>query len=159
MSVGYVNDGRALEERIEAFLSSSGYLTERNVVREGRSGGRHEVDVLASKADGIAEFSVMVECKAWSQPIEKDVVSKVAYVMGDLGLNKGIIVSLAGWRAGAEQAARELGIDLWDSTDLERYLGQVLVAELRGGVPQAQRRIVGPLPLIDRDTAEQRLHR
>src|SRR5262249_15346945 len=90
------------------------------------------------------EFSTMIECKAWNHPIEKDIVSKVNYVVRDLGLNKGIIVSLAGCRIGAEQAAKELGIDLWDGYEIEKRLGQVVVAELRGS--GTSRRTVRGLP-------------
>jgi len=61
----------------------------------------------------------MVECKAWDRPIENDVVSKVSYVVRDLGLNKAIVVALRGWRIGAEKSAKELGIELWGRTKLK----------------------------------------
>jgi len=69
--------GNDLEAQIERFFASNDYETTRNVSLVGRSGGRHEIDVLAKKSDGITDFSVMVECKAWNHPIEKDIVSKV----------------------------------------------------------------------------------
>jgi Restriction endonuclease len=147
------NDGRALEAAIGEFFEANGYATERNVVLEGRSGGRHEVDVLAVKADGVTEFRVVVECKQWNRPIEKDVVSKVGYVVQDLGLNKGIVVSLEGWRVGAERAASELRIDLWDSVDLEKRLGGIAVSHLKGGSSSPQRRVTAPRPVVDRDFA------
>jgi len=50
--------------------------------------------------------------------------------MRDLGLNKAIVVSLEGWRIGAEKSARELGIELWGSHEIEQKLGKVAVAEL-----------------------------
>jgi hypothetical protein len=158
MSIEALVPWQALEEQIKDFFAASGYDAERSVIREGRSGGRHEVDVLATKSDGITEFAVMVECKAWNHPIEKDVVSKVSFVMRDLGLNKGIIVSLEGWRTGADLAAAELGIDLWDATDLERRLGRVAVATMRQ--PEgALRRILGPEPRLDAIMAERQLDR
>ena len=100
--------GRDLEQRVAAFLAGHGYATRCNVVLEGRSGGRHEIDVLAEKSDALTTFRVGVECKAWQQPIEKDVISKLHYVAGDLGLNKAIVVSLAGCRSGAQKAADDL---------------------------------------------------
>lgn len=122
--------GHELERKIEKFFQLNGYATQRNVVLEGKSGGKHEIDILAEKSDGITTFRVMAECKAWNKPIEKDVVSKVAYVVRDLGLNKAIIVSLKGWRIGAEKSANELGIELWGSNEIEQRLGKVVVAEL-----------------------------
>jgi hypothetical protein len=123
--------GAALERSIEQFFIESGYETQRNVILEGRSGGRHEIDVLASKADGVTTIRIFVECKAWNSPIEKDVVTKAAYVMGDLGFNKAIVVSLAGCRVGAEQSAEQLGVDLWDTFEIEKRLGKVAVSGLQ----------------------------
>jgi hypothetical protein len=60
-------------------------------------------------------------------------VSKLSYVLADLGLNKGIIVALHGWRAGAEQAAIELGIDLWGPAELDRQLGGAVTRQLDVG--------------------------
>lgn len=149
--------GHDLEAQIEQYFTAHGYETARNLMLEGRSGGRHEIDVLVKKSDGITEFSAFVECKAWNHPIEKDIVSKVNYVVRDLGLSKGIIVSLEGWRVGAEQAAKELGIDLWDGYELEKRLGQVLVAELRGA--GRRRRARGLLPVVEATQAESILNR
>jgi hypothetical protein len=127
--------GRRLEQQMAAFFRTNGYEARCNEVLEGRSGGSHEVDVLAVRTDAVTTYRVAVECKAWQQPIEKDVVSKLHYVMGDLGLHKGIVVSLAGWRSGAARAAEELGIELWGPDELRRHLGDDLVASLGGPLP------------------------
>jgi hypothetical protein len=122
-----VEVGRDLEQRIAAFFASHGYTTDCNVIVEGRSGGRHEIDVLAEKSDALTTYRVAIECKAWQQPIEKDVVSKLHYVLNDAGLNKGIIVSLGGCRSGAERTAADLGIDLWGPDEIRRHLGDAIV--------------------------------
>lgn len=122
--------GYELERKMEKVFQLNGYKTKRNVVLEGKSGGRHEIDILAEKSDGLTTFRMMVECKAWNKPIDKDVVSKTAYVARDLGLNKAIIISLQGWRLGAEKSAQELGVELWDKNKIERRLGKVVIAEL-----------------------------
>ena len=125
--------GRELERQIADFFALNGYQTQRNVVLTGRSEGRHELDVLAEKSDGITTYRVLVECKAWAVPIEKDVVTKLDYVVRDLGLSKGIIVALAGWRVGAEQSANQLGIELWGPDEIQSRLGQVALAGLKVG--------------------------
>jgi len=127
---GFLEKGHELESKIERFFQLNGYKTQRNVVLEGKSGGKHEIDILAEKSDGVTTFRLMIECKAWDKPIEKDVVSKVSYVLRDLGLNKAIIVSLKGWRVGAEKSADELGIELWGRDKIEEKLGKVAIAEL-----------------------------
>lgn len=119
--------GRELERQIERFFHAGGYETERNVIAAGKSGGRHEIDVLAHTSNGVSSFMVMVECKAWSQPIERDVVAKANFVATDLGLNKAIVVSLAGCRVGAQQAAQQFGIELWYSFEIEKRLGKAVV--------------------------------
>ena len=125
--------GADLERRIEQYLSLHGYACRRNAVVDGRSGGRHEVDVLAETSDGVTAYRLAVECKARHRPIENDVVAKLAFVVADLGLHKGIVVSLAGSRLGAERSAQELGIEIWGPAELETRLGQVVLAELAAG--------------------------
>jgi hypothetical protein len=125
--------GADLERRIEQYLSLHGYACRRNALLDGRSGGRHEVDVLAETSDGVTAYRLAVECKARHRPIENDVVAKLAFVVADLGLHKGIVVSLAGSRLGAERSAQELGIEIWGPAELETRLGQVVLAELAAG--------------------------
>lgn len=127
--------GRALEQQIAGYFAAHGYHVETNRVLVGRSGGRHEVDVLAEKSDALTSFRIAVECKAWSSPIEKDVVSKLHYVMNDLGLHKGVIISLAGTRSGADTAAQSLGIDVWGPDELRHHLGETVFADVAGPAP------------------------
>jgi hypothetical protein len=124
------NDGRALEAAVASFFKANHYDVQTNVVLEGRSGGRHEIDVLAVKRDALTSVTIAVECKAWQHPVEKDVVSKLHYLLGDLGLNKGIVVSVGGFRSGADRAARELSIDLWGPDELKRFLGPSVTASV-----------------------------
>ena len=63
--------GRALEQQIGAFLTQHGYAVRCNVMVEGRSGARHELDVVGDKSDGLTTFRLVVECKAWKAPIDK----------------------------------------------------------------------------------------
>jgi hypothetical protein len=69
------------------------------------------------------------------QPDRKEVVAKLHYILGDLGLHKGIIVSLAGARSGAQTAARELGIELWGPDELRRHLGEAALTDAADSAP------------------------
>jgi hypothetical protein len=149
-AAGFAAKGRELEQQVGAYLGANGYGIQYNVIREGRSGGRHEVDVLATKHDGILDFSVAVECKAWAQPIEKDVVAKFAYVCSDLGIGKAIVVSLNGWVIGAEQAAAQLGVELWGNDQLREKIGALSVNRLsEAGVGTSIRRARGLAMAVD----------
>jgi hypothetical protein len=50
--------------------------------------------------------------------------------MSDLGINKGVLVSLAGVRSGAKTAAAELGIDVWGPDELRHHLGDSIFADV-----------------------------
>ncbi len=110
--------GARLEQAVAAYLATQGYATETNVVIEGRSGGRHEIDVLARRDDGVVEYTLLVECKAWDAPIAKETLSKANYVLRDCGFDRAIVVAAGGATSGALAAARELGIDIWGPAEL-----------------------------------------
>lgn len=110
--------GARLEQAVAAYLAAQGYAVETNVVVEGRSGGRHEVDVLARKDDGVVDHTLLVECKAWDAPIAKETLSKTHYVLRDCGFDRAIVVAAGGATSGALAAARELGIDVWGPAEL-----------------------------------------
>ena len=129
----YRAKGSDLERRIEAYFAQNGYDAHSNVFRTGRSGATHEIDVLATKSDGVLAFSVLVECKAWEGQVAKETVSKLSLVMNDVGVNKAIIVSLRGWTTGAELTAKQFGIELWGTEELRDKLGSVAIAEISSG--------------------------
>lgn len=135
--------GSELEQKVAHFLQTLGYSTTTNVVLTGRSGATHEIDVLAEKSDELATRRVAVECKAWAHPIEKDVVAKFHYVLGDLGIGEGIVACLSGYRTGAEAAAREMGVMLWGPDELHSRLGQVVLRDISTGSPK---RLASGLP-------------
>jgi len=127
--------GRALEEQIGNFLAHHGYQVRWNLVLQGRSGASHELDVVGDKSDGLTSFRLVVECKAWASPIDKDVVYKLAAVLADLGAAKGVIAALSGWTVQAAQAAAQANIELWGPEQLNARLGNVPMADIRTAAP------------------------
>ena len=107
-----------------------------NVFREGKSGARHELDVVATKSDGLTTFTMVVECKAWESPIDKDIVYKLAGELSELGAAKGVIATLSGWTVQASQAAAQSSIDLWGPDELTSMMGDLSMHDLhRGSAP------------------------
>ncbi|HVF20897.1 MAG TPA: restriction endonuclease [Mycobacteriales bacterium] len=150
-----VEQGRRLESRMATFFATHGYQTRCNQVVEGRTGGRHEIDVLAEKSDALTTYRVAIECKAWASRVEKDVVAKLKYVLDDTGMHKGIVVSLAGCTSGAQRAAAELGIELWGPDELRRHLGDAAVGELSIPAAVASQSVTwGVPPTAPMDAAE-----
>ena len=64
---------------------------------KGKSGVSHQIDVLTSYSDGIHAYQTAIECKYWQEKINKDIVMKVAEIIEDAGINKGVIVSKKGF--------------------------------------------------------------
>jgi hypothetical protein len=149
--------GRELEQKIAAYLSHFGYTVATNVVVTGRSGASHELDVVGDKSDGLTSFRLIVECKAWTAPIDKEIVYKLGAVLADLGAAKGVIATLAGWTVQAEQAADQAHIELWGPAELASRLGQVVLSDLQTG---AQRVEATGIPFgISAEQAERALQR
>lgn len=118
-------------------------MTACNARVPGRSGAVHEIDVLAEKDDGLTTFRVAVECKQWARPVEKEAVAKLAFVLEDTGLNKGIIVCPSGARSGALLAALRLGVDVWDGDELARRLGPDATSNPSGALTSSAQALVG----------------
>jgi hypothetical protein len=125
--------GRELERRIAAFLQTRDYEVSTNVFREGKSGARHELDVVATKNDGLATFMMVVECKAWESPVDKDIVYKLAGELSDLGAAKGVIATLSGWTLQAGQVAAQNNIDIWGPDELTTMMGHLSMNDLHQG--------------------------
>ena len=126
-----IDKGRDLEQRMAAFLRNHGYEVSTNLTIEGRSGANHELDVVGDKEDGLTSFRIVVECKAWASPIDKEVVYKLSAELADLGAAKGVIASLSGWTVQAGQAATQAHIELWGPEELASRLGNLALSEMQ----------------------------
>lgn len=79
---------------------------------EGKSGVKHQIDVLTSHSDGLHDYLTDIECKYWNQKIDKDIVMKVNDIVEDCKFSKGIIVSKLGFTPDAVSFADYRGIGL-----------------------------------------------
>ena len=93
--------GKSLEECIVNVFSKLGFEASKEKVR-GRSGVKHEIDVLARKDLEGLTFKAGVECKNWKNTVGKDVVERYITRWLDCGLNMYIVVA----RAFTEDAKR-----------------------------------------------------
>lgn len=129
--------GARFEQQVARALNADGYDTATNQWREGRSGVKHEIDVIGRKAEGGTATELLVECKAWESAVTKDVVFKFSGILDDLGLRGGVIAALNGFTADAETMANAHGITLWDSGELDRRLGRAATTALSSRGPTA----------------------
>jgi hypothetical protein len=120
--------GRRLEATIAGLFAAHGYDVECNALRTGRSGARHEVDVLAERTDALLTSRVGVECKHWAAPVGTEVVARAGLVRDDLGLGQMVVACPGGAAPAARQAAAELGVELWEAGRLRDALGAAVLA-------------------------------
>lgn len=88
----------------------------------GRSGVSHQIDVLSSHSDGVRSYDTAIECKYWKTKVNKDVVMKVAAIIEDAGISKGIIVTRSGFTKDGQEYAKFKNIGLvtlreWNDND------------------------------------------
>ena len=103
MSIKHTEKGRALEQAVkfiqEVILESSPEMVGKNFtietnVRQNFSGVTHEIDVLVRtnrKSDYEAIW--IFECKNWTDPVDKDVVTVLADKVDAWNANKGFLVA------------------------------------------------------------------
>lgn len=93
-----------LESGVGRILEECGYEVE--VGKEVQLAGRGvtNIDVWADD-HSQPPMVIAVECKRWADAVNKDVVHGFRTVVGESGANLGLIVSAAGFQAGAVEAA------------------------------------------------------
>ncbi len=86
---------------------------------KGKSGVSHQLDVLTSHSDGIHNYQTAIECKYWEKKINKDVVMKVASIVEDTNIHKGVIVSKRGYTEDGISFAKQKNIGLVELRELD----------------------------------------
>lgn len=85
---------------------------------KGKSGVKHQIDVLTEQFDGEKQFLTAIECKFAKMKVKKDVVMKLSKIMEDSGIASGIIVCKAGFTRDTLTFAEHEGIklvELWEA--------------------------------------------
>ena len=116
---------RQLAGAVADYLAAHGYRVSRGVSLRGRSGARHDIDVLAERSDDVTSYRLMVQCGGANAPIDDNVVAGAHLAMVDTGMSKVIVVSTKGWRFDVNAQAGRLGVDLWGPDQIEERLGSL----------------------------------
>ncbi|MDE0333157.1 MAG: restriction endonuclease [Nitrospinae bacterium] len=79
----------------------------------GNSGESHQIDVLTSHSAGMHMYKTAIECKDWERrKVGKDVITKLAFILKDSNVDKGVVVSKSGFTSGAKSLAKSENISL-----------------------------------------------
>ena len=114
----WIKDWGGFEKLIAKLNETGDVSVSHNVVLEGRSGAKRQIDVLIRHTQGLYEHLVVAECKYWNSAVERLHVDALATTVREVGASKGVIFSSKGFQSGAiEQAAHE-NIELFLVRDL-----------------------------------------
>ncbi|MCD6444983.1 restriction endonuclease [Candidatus Bathyarchaeota archaeon] len=124
MSTTY-EKGVELERLVAQLFSFKGYEVKHNVKFQGRSGVKHQIDVYAEYRAPLHTSRIIVECKAYDEPVDKDIVMKLIQEVQDIGVDRGILVTTSYFTSDAESTAKGYPIDLWEYNRLKELIGEI----------------------------------
>lgn len=122
--------GLELEELITKLFKAKGYDAKHNIKLVGRSGVEHQIDVYAEYKAPLHTSKIIIECKSYDKPIEKDIVMKLIHEVQDLGADRGILVTTSYFTPDAASTAEGYNIDLWDGAKLRELLKEIKIEEI-----------------------------
>ncbi len=121
--------GARLERLVAKILEAQGYKVSHDVWLVGRSGVRHQIDVYAEFEGPLHRTRIIVECKAYEQPVGKEIVQKLIQEIEDLGVEKGILATTSRFTRDAIELAKGFPIELWDKHKLAELVQELLREE------------------------------
>jgi len=117
--------GLELEKLVTRLFKAKGYNARHNVKLVGRSGVKHQIDVYAEYKAPLHTSKIVVECKSYDKPIDKDIVIKLIHEVEDLGVDKGILITTSYFTPDAVSTAEGYNVDLWNGTKLNELLREI----------------------------------
>ena len=74
--------------------------------------GEYQIDIYAEFVAISVKFKVLVECKRYSRPVEREKVVLLSDKVRSVGANKGVLISTSGFQSGTVEYAKIHGISL-----------------------------------------------
>ena len=121
--------GTKLEKLVTKILEAQGYKVSHDVRLVGKSGVRHQIDVYAEYEGPLHKTRIIVECKAYGQPVGKEIIQKLIQEIEDLGVEKGILATTSRFTRDAIELAKGFPIELWDEHKLAGLVQELLRKE------------------------------
>ncbi|MBK1620328.1 hypothetical protein CKO42_18160 [Lamprobacter modestohalophilus] len=108
----------------------------RNCKVLGKSGVCHQVDVLTDHSVGVHVYKTAIECKFRERKRSKDDVTKLAEIIEDARIHKGVIVSKNGFTEDAIAFAQYKNIDLMElrAPTQKDWEGRIKDIQIRGRI-------------------------
>jgi len=100
-------------------LKQSGYEVKENATLKGRSGAEHEIDILATRDDGIVTHHIAIGIEVAAEPIELDKVFDFDDKAYDIGILDKAFIAVPGLAPEARQFAKRQRIKVFEAKTLE----------------------------------------
>ncbi|MGO7219360.1 restriction endonuclease [Rhizobium ruizarguesonis] len=110
------------QEEAAAFFRSIGLSAE----TDKRIAGvrtNHDIDVLVKSHHYGFEITWIVECKQWKSPVSKLHVLGLREIVSDVGADRGILLSEAGFQRGAQEAAALTNVQVTSLAEMRQTTG------------------------------------
>jgi hypothetical protein len=107
------------KSKLIEYLERSGYEVKENTTLKGRSGAEHEIDVLATKDDGIVTHHIAIGIEVAAEPIGLDRVFDFDDKAYDIGILDKAFIAVPGLTPEAQQFAQRQRIRVFEAEALE----------------------------------------
>ena len=123
VSLKKFSNWKEYQDETAAFFRRQGCSAEVEAQVQGVR-AKHKIDVFVRFLRHGIECKWVIECKLWNNKVSKEKVLSLKTIVGDVGADRGLIVSEKGFQPGAYDAARNSNITL--ITSLEEFEKTVL---------------------------------
>jgi hypothetical protein len=109
--------------------------------------GKVDIDVFGQEEIEGRRFTTLCECKHWKSAVPQTIIHGFRTVVGDIGANKGYIISTGGFQSGAFSAAELTNIELvtwhqfqdaFERSWLLKFFSPVILKALSGLMSHAE---------------------
>lgn len=125
------NDWQAYQNEVAAFFRNLELSAETDLTLQGVR-TTHDIDVVVRSQHVGFTVTWIVECKHWKRPVTKLHVLALREIVTDLGADRGILLSEAGFQSGAIEAANLTNVHVNSlATIQEQAANEVIAMRLR----------------------------
>jgi hypothetical protein len=116
------------EHQAAGLLGELGFSAEVNASLTEANGAVHAIDVVARRTVASVDLLWIVECKCWNKPVPIEKVLALRALVGDLGADRGLLMSESGFQSGAIRTASQKNITLTSLDDLRANAADEILA-------------------------------
>ena len=108
------------KSQLVQYLERQGYKVKKNAKVEGRSGAEHNIDILATRDEGIITHRIAIDVEVGKRPVGLDKVFNFDDKAYDAGILDKVVIAVPGLTREARQFARHQGTKVFETGQLEQ---------------------------------------